>query len=533
MSGLHRRVGPAGVLCLLLVTACTPASSRDRAGAAAPVVNALPDLTALAPSVQTQLRAQHARLTTVVGAGAGAVEQSRAFGELGLLLMAAQFADAPASFLQQAEALDPTDYRWPYYRAQFHRQRGEGQQALPFFERVLQLHPGDVASLVWLGDIYLQLGRTDDAAPRFTAALGLQPGSVSARFGLGRTALARSDYRGAIAHFEDVLSRDPTAAAVHYPLSQAYGAVGDAAQAARHLALRANREILPADPLMVALETVLESPQSYETRGIRALETRDFTAAAAAFRRGLTLAPDTAALHHRLGAALAGLGDRAAARQEYEAAVRLSSDQFLAHYSLGVMDQEDGEHGRAIDRFASALTARPSYPQARLRLASSLRRRQRASAALAEYRRVLDDDPGQIEAHVGYAMTLTQLGRTREARAHLEAALQAAPDSTVLLHALARLLAAAPDARVRDGGRAREIVERLVQQGRTLDLGETMAMALAELGEFDRAVAVQRDLLTAATRAGLAAVVTRIEGNLGGYERHQPCRVPWTEQEWP
>jgi hypothetical protein len=60
-----------------------------------------------------------------------------------------------------------------------------------------------------------------------------------------------------------------------------------------------------------------------------------------------------------------------------------------------------------------------------------------------------------------------------------------------------------------------------------------MAMALAELGEFDRAVAVQRDLLTAARRAALAPVATRIEGNLARYERRQPCRVPWTEQEWP
>ena len=130
-------------------------------------------------------------------------------------------------------------------------------------------------------------------------------------------------------------------------------------------------------------------------------------------------------------------------------------------------------------------------------------------------------------------MTLAQLGRYREARDHLDDARRALPESTVLTHGLARLLATAADGQVRDGYRARALVEALVAQGRTLDLGETMAMALAELGEFERAAAVQGDLLTAARRAGLPPVVARIERNLARYERRQPCRIPWTEQEWP
>ena len=137
------------------------------------------------------------------------------------------------------------------------------------------------------------------------------------------------------------------------------------------------------------------------------------------------------------------------------------------------------------------------------------------------------------EAHVGYAMTLAHLGRFREARDHFEAALRAEPASVVFTHGLARLLVTAGDARVRDGARAMTLVESLVRQGRTLDLGETMAMALAEIGQFERAAAVQRDLLTAARQAGLAPVVARIERNLGRYERRQPSRVSWTEQEWP
>ena len=130
-------------------------------------------------------------------------------------------------------------------------------------------------------------------------------------------------------------------------------------------------------------------------------------------------------------------------------------------------------------------------------------------------------------------MTLSELGRYREAANQLSSDAQTGPDRVVFTHALARLLATAPDDRVRDGVRAMNIVQDLVQQGRTLELGETMAMALAELGEYERAASVQRDLLVGAQRNGLTAVTPRIAANLSRYERREPCRTPWTAEEMP
>ena len=372
----------------------------------------------------------------------------------------------PGSLPLNAQALDGSNYRWPYYLAHFYRLRGEPQQALVQFDQdASRLAPTDVAAKVWLGETHLQLGQPDAAGRRFSEALALQPASLSARFGLGRAALAQQDHAGAVRHLEAVLARDSTAAAAHYPLAVAYGALGDTAAADRHLKQQASHEILPADPLVVELETLLDSPQSHETRGIRALEANDWASAAAWFRKGLAQAPEQASLHHRLGAALSLGGDRSGARAEFERAVQLSADQFLAHYSLGVMDQEDGRHGDAVTRLRAALAVRPSYVQARVRLASSLRRTGQAAAALAEYRLALNDAAGLAEASVGYAMTLAQLGRYGAARAHLESASRSAPDSVVFAHGLARLLVTAPDARVRDGVRAREMLDRWSRKG--------------------------------------------------------------------
>lgn len=517
-------------------TMATPATTATTAaGAVALRPLTLPELSPMAPSVQQQIRERHDALRRLTDNRATPpLELSHAFGEMGKLLMAAQTPDAAETSLLNAQTLDTSDFRWPYYLAQLARTQGQPDKSLALFERALQLQPDDVATLVWLGETNLQLGRPQAAEPQFARALSLQTNSVSARYGLGRAALAQNDFRRAVTHLEDVLQRDPKAAAVHYPLSLAYGGLGEKTKAAEHLRQRANYEILPADPLMVDLEGLLNSPQTFETQGIRALERHDYTSAADQFRKGLALAPDSAALHHRLGSALVMLGDASAARREFDEAVKMQPAHFLALFSLGVLAQDEGRLDEAIARFSAAIDARPTYTEARLRLASTLRRAGRPADAMGHYQQALTTQPDSTEGRLGLAMALTQLGRHREARDRLtEAVSGGGSDRAAFSHALARVLVTASDARVRDGQRAMALVQELVGQGRTLELGETMAMALAELGEFDRAVAVQRDLLTGATRGGVAAVMPRLSANLARYERREPSRTAWTKEEGP
>ena len=107
------------------------------------------------------------------------------------------------------------------------------------------------------------------------------------------------------------------------------------------------------------------------------------------------------------------------------------------------------------------------------------------------------------------------------------------PDQSLFAHGLARVLATAPDDRVRDGQRAMALVQDVLKQGRTLDLGATVAMAYAELGQYAQAAAIQRDLMSAAEKAGLRDLLPRLAANLALYERREPCRTPWTADEIP
>jgi hypothetical protein len=97
--------------------------------------------------------------------------------------------------------------------------------------------------------------------------------------------------------------------------------------------------------------------------------------------------------------------------------------------------------------------------------------------------------------------------------------------------ALARVLATSPDDRVRDGRRAVAITQELFKGERTTALGETIAMALAEVGDFEQAIAIQRDVMAAAEKAGFTAQLPHMTANLMLYERQQPSRTPWTDDD--
>ena len=493
-----------------------------------------PDLSQVSDSVRAQVEERWRPVADLQAAGtAGAEAAAGIYGAFGMVLMAAEFPNAALPAFRNARTLAAADVRWPYYLGHLHRDAGALDDAAEAFEAARRLQPDGMAVLVWLGDVRLAQGDAAAAGPLFERALSLYPDSLSARFGLARAALMREEFAQAARSLEEILELEPSATAAHYPLGQAYLRLGETDRAQEHLRQREAADIRPADPLMAALERLLESPQAYETRGIEALNREDWDGAVAAFRRGLELDADDAELRHRLGTALYLRGEIRTARAELERAAAEAPELAQAHYSLGVLLQDEGRHREAAERFAAALRARSSYLEARLRLAFSLRRSGDPEGALAEYRRVSHTDPELVEAAFGEAMALVVLHRWGDARSRLEQAAEAHPGDPGVAHALARLLAAAPDERVRDGARALTMVDRLASLGRTFELGETMAMALAEVGAYPRAAALQRDLMTGARRAGLPDVIRRLEVNLRRYERGEACRTPWPDGEVP
>jgi hypothetical protein len=104
---------------------------------------------------------------------------------------------------------------------------------------------------------------------------------------------------------------------------------------------------------------------------------------------------------------------------------------------------------------------------------------------------------------------------------------RAHPDRREFSELLARLLAAAPDVNVRDAPAALELARGLVTERRSWRSLETLALALAALGQYQEAVGLQKEAMaTYQTSTGMSN--TGMAENLLRFERHEPPRMPWT-----
>ena len=457
----------------------------------------LPDMTGAAESVQAQLRDRYASLTLKVDSPPRppTIWPTRT-ARWASCFIAAEYLDAAESCFANAQALVPDDMRWPYYLGHVYRFRNEPAKAAAFFEQSLTLEPDHVPTLVWLGEMRLAQNRPDAAERFFTRALALQPRSAAALYGLGRAALARQQYAQAVTHLEAALALEPQASRIHYPLAMAYRGLGDRRNADAHLRQRGDVEIPSADPLLEELGGLLQNAAAYEVRGSEAIGKREWADAIRNLRKAIELAPQNPGTRLNLGTALYMTGDAArrsrTVRSGRPARTGISQGALQHRRDPGSGRARPGRHRTVLGR----REIRPGYVEARMQLADALRRNGRLDESLSHYAEVIKTSPAISQARFGYAMALVRLRRYQEARDRLTDAVNAYPDQPGFAHALARVLAAAPDdRRPRRPPRAGADRSRCSNSRRRSALAETMAMALAELGEYDagRDVAARGD----------------------------------------
>jgi tetratricopeptide (TPR) repeat protein len=526
---------------------CSPGGT-ERATAPPPAIVAhslqpvaLPALDAAEEGVRRQAQELYDALLAAMKSRAGDAALADAYGRLAMFLHAAEYLDAALPSYQNAATLAPGDARWPYYLALVYTSNGRTPEAVGAFQRALMLAPDDVPAMIRLAKIYIDQGQLDSAEPLLTAARARAADSVPVIAALGQVALARRQYDSAVRHFEEALAINPGALSLHAPLASAYRGLGRSDRAEAHLKLWRNREIVIPDPRSEQLELQVPSGLSFELRGLQAMRAQDWKAAVTAFREGLAVAPagtiGSRSLQHKLGTALYMSGDVTGAVKEFRLVARSApagvADEpaARANYSLGVLMMSGGRFREAVDYLEAAVASGPNYVEAYMALGDALRRLGRFGDAAKAYQDVVRIDPASVEARFAYAVTLVHLGRYLDARAWLTESLVLHREEPMLMQALARILAAAPDARVRDGRRSLELAQQLARTAQTIDVGETLAMAFAEMGDFSSAVQTQKDVLAAAAQAGLHDIVPPLTANLSRYERRQPCRTPWADQD--
>ena len=529
---MNPRATSANAILFVIVfcAACSSSPSRSTTSPAAvqPVPRA--NLANAAGPVQQMLRDRYAAVDSAGTSAAPDAMHARAYGELGMLLLGAEYFSEAEIALRDAETLAPGEMRWPYYLGLLYQKTGDPQKSAAAFARAVKADETYPPALIRLGNAYLDQGRPEAAEPLFNQALLRDPRLVAALFGLGRAALARKDYAGAISNLERALSIDPDADAVHYALALAYRGAGQADKARAHLRAQSS-PLDPPDPVYEEVQVLLETPVAFELRGAQAMAQGRYDEAIDELRKGVALDPNEPALRHKLATALALKGNQAEALEAMRETVRRSPAFAKGHYSLGLLYLQTGDFARAAAAFAKAIDVEPSYVEPRLQLAQLLRRTGQSMQALPHYVKLIALDPRVAESRFGYAMALVDVGRFREAVDQLTQGQQLFPQQPGFPIALARVLAASPDARVRDGQRALSLL-RSIPPGaqQTLDYGTAMAMTLAELGQFDDAAMWQQQVILNAT--AVDPVLRRhLNESREAYLQHRSARQPWIDGE--
>jgi tetratricopeptide (TPR) repeat protein len=472
---------------LIWTLAATVAAAQAPTTQLAPARNGLqaiplPRLDDLEPAVSAQIREQQQSFEAAVASKPSGGTLAKAYGELGRLFHAYEFFEAAEASYVNAVRLASGDVTWPHLLGYLYQQTGRLEDAAASFEQASRMRPDDRVAAVRLGQVYLGLNRLRDARAQFESVATVFP--ALARNGLGEIALRERHFEEAIGHFRAALDRAPQASSIHYSLAMAYRGLGRLDEARSQLQQRGVGGINVGDPIVDSLQTLVRGERGLVVQGRRAYEAGQFQEAATAFAKALDAAPSSTAARVNFGLSQLQLGNTA----EAVANLRAAFDQA----------PDDPDAGREL-----------------LRMLLRLRRVDDAIQVLTKTRSVNPDDEETI---VSLAILMAEQQRYRDAVALLAESNQRFPDRTATATTLARLLASSPDRSLRDGKRALDLATAVHTAEPTPAHGETIALALAELGRCDEARVWMERAVAEAEQETDSAEAARLKSEMSRYD---------------
>jgi len=235
------------------------------------------------------------------------------------------------------------------------------------------------------------------------------------------------------------------------------------------------------------------------------------------------------------------------------------ADSDTARTGLGTALLKQNRLGEAADQYQAAIGINPNHPEIYNNLAVALDLLNRPADSLAAFRAALKIVPGDASQHTGAGYELGRLGRDNEALAELAVATNLAPfyaaphiraarilykigrdpegaaemlvatqlkpNDWQLLTDTAYYLAADENAAARNGTAAVQLARRAdeLTGGQAPFVTDTLAMAFAEVGDFNAAVAAEQHAIATA-EAVHAGNVGPLHQRLELFQNHQPWR---------
>ncbi|HKW97166.1 MAG TPA: tetratricopeptide repeat protein [Bryobacteraceae bacterium] len=152
----------------------------------------------------------------------------------GLKALEAKQYDQAAQFFTQAVSADPKDYAAHFHLALAYSLLGKDAEAIPEYQKTLDLKPGLYQAELNLGMLLVRTKRDTEAVPHLEAAVQSKPAEFRPQWLLAEALLASGDFAKAEQHYQAAAAIDPKSAPAQLGLGRALARQNRLAEAAGH-----------------------------------------------------------------------------------------------------------------------------------------------------------------------------------------------------------------------------------------------------------------------------------------------------------
>ncbi len=277
------------------------------------------------------------------------------------------------------------------------------------------------------------------------------------------------------------------------------------------------------DILAMGLSPTQASP-ALMNRGNAYAANGDLERALRDYDEAIKLNPKNAGAYVDRALALARRGDGDAAMKDYTMAITLNPQQWQAYFNRAAELRDHGKLHEAVADLNQVVKLNPEFAGAYLNRGNIYVRQGELDKAIADYNAALLRDANLSYVYIVRANLFLRKKNYRKAMSDLQTAVQMdtkKPERA--LNALAWLRATCPEPGIRDGKEGVELAIKACELSEWKDSGiiDTLAAAYAELGDFDRAIKYQKQVLQMvepSTDDG------KLRQRLALYGKHKPYR---------
>ena len=214
------------------------------------------------------------------------------------------------------------------------------------------------------------------------------------------------------------------------------------------------------------------------------------------------------------------------AEAEFRQLVEEQPDSAAASFGLGAALARLRRGSEAMEHFQRAAELDPTAADPLVAIGDLHFGRGQLDEALAHYRAGVEIDATSERGRLGEVQIMHRRGQYREVSGRLAEAREVLPDSGLVAYSLAWMLAASPDASLRDGERALDLAQGVFESHSSLPNVELVAEALAELDRCDKAAEFLREMGATVPRAEAPEIAERIQQGIERFDKGSPCRAP-------